>query len=359
MDSATFPQSASAPAAPDPAIGPASGASPLGDAEFAALIAVHCPLPSGAPVAVAVSGGSDSMALTLLAQAWARETGRTFRAVTVDHGLRPESRNEAEQVGSWLRARGIDHDILTWAGNKPVTRVQEAAREERYRLIGNWARTRSINYVLIAHQLEDQAETFLMRLARGSGPSGLSAMRSVTERHGIRICRPLLTVAKSRLRATLRADGQDWIEDPSNEAMKFARPRYRRLIGALGVRGVDAERLAGLAISFAQLDTLLDVAARRALGAGAVRLTAGGLVLPRALYAALPDPVAARVLRVILWDVGGRPLAPRSERLDRAQARLGGGEDVSFTLGGCRIRASSDLITVRPELPRGKNPVQA
>jgi tRNA(Ile)-lysidine synthase len=357
VDFAIFPPSVSAPAAPDPLFPVrADGLEPLGVDEFASLIDIHCPLPARAPVAVAVSGGGDSMALALLADAWARATARVLHAVTVDHNLRTGSRAETEQVGVWLGARGIAHDILTWAEEKPATGIQEAARDARYRLICDWARMGGIAHVLIAHQLEDQAETFLMRLARGSGPSGLAAMRSVTERSGIRICRPLLTIAKARLRATLHRAGQDWIEDPSNEMMRFARPRYRRVIAALEQRKAGAERLAGLAVSFAKLDTLIGAAARRALGAGAIA-TADGVSVPRALYRALPDPVAVRVLRDVLATVGGRPLAPRAERLARARDRLMAFEAASFTLGGCRVQANRRHIRFRRELPRGKKPV--
>jgi tRNA(Ile)-lysidine synthase len=160
------------------------------------------------------------------------------------------------------------------------------------------------------------------------------------------------------LQATLRAAGQDWIEDPSNQSGKFARTGYRRLSRLLAERGAGSDRIAGLAQSFACLDGLMEAAARRVLGAGAVRLTDGTVTLAHTIYAALPEPIAARVLRDILAEVGGRPLAPRGDRLARAQTRLsetrldGPASPVSFTLGGCRIRVHKGEIRVAPEIGR-------
>jgi len=338
-------------------LGGACEDAPLDASDFNALIGAYSPIPRGDAIAVAVSGGADSMALALLAHDWTTATGRFLRTVTVDHQLRTESQTEAAQVGAWLGARGIGHDILAWTGEKPVSGIQEAARAARYRLIGDWARANDIAHVLFAHHMDDQAETILMRLARGSGIMGLAGMRSVTMRDGIRICRPLLSVPKSRLRATLRAAGQDWIEDPSNEAPKFARTGFRRLIGQLEKRDAGSERLAAIAGSFARLDALMQAASRQVMGAGVTRLADRTVTLPQALYAALPEPVAARVLREILAEIGGKPLAPRGERLARAQALLRGSEDgpgrtVSFTLGGCRIGFHLGSICVSREVGR-------
>jgi tRNA(Ile)-lysidine synthase len=346
--SETFPPSANARDAPEQL---ARGTErSIGAVEFAALIDTQCPIPRGDAVAVAVSGGADSMALALLAHAWTQATGRVLHTVTVDHCLRSGSGMEAAQVGAWLGARGIGHEILSWTGEKPASGLQEAARAARYRLIAGWARTRSIRHVLVAHHLDDQAETILMRLARGSGITGLAGMRSVTLRDGMRICRPLLAIPRIRLCATLRDARQDWIEDPSNQSVKFARTGYRRLNEALGGRDASSARVANIARSFARLDALMDAASRRVMGEGAVRLADGTVTLPQVLYAVLPEPVAARVLRDILAEVGGKPLAPRSDRLARAQARLrADGPAGAFTLGGCRIRFHKGLIHVSPE----------
>ena len=324
-------------------------AEPVAESEFADLIAHFCPVPEGAAIAVAVSGGGDSMALALLADAWARARGRRLTALTIDHGLRPESKMEAERVGCWLGARGIGHAILPWNEPKPTTGLQEAAREARYRMIGEWARAHDVGQVLVAHQMEDQAETFLMRLARGSGITGLAAMREVIERGGVRYLRPLLSIPRARLRATLQSADQAWIEDPSNLSPRFARTGYRRLQAALADRGAGARRIAEMAQNFARLDALLNVAVRSFAGA-TIAFGHAGAVMDVAVWRKLPEPLALLVLRHVLAEVGGRKLRPRSDRLARAYARLmREGAAPPFTLAGCRLAPDVGVVAVRPE----------
>lgn len=178
-------------------------------------------------MAVAVSGGGDSMALALLAQQWVTARHGRLLALTVDHALRPESAAEAAQVGRWLGARGIAHRSLRWLEAKPATGIQAAAREARYRLLARACREAAILHLLLAHHADDQAETVAMRHARGSGPTGLAAMPAVAEVAGLRLLRPLLGVPKRRLLATLEAVGQPWLEDPSNGDPRFARTALR------------------------------------------------------------------------------------------------------------------------------------
>ena len=156
-----------------------AGAKPISKKEFAASMAALGPFERPPALAVAVSGGADSMALTLLAADWAAARRGSIVALTVDHRLRNESRAEAKQVAAWLAARGIEHKILAWTGEKPSSDVQAAAREKRYELLEDWCRRQGILHLLVAHNLDDQAETFLLRLGRGSGLYGLSGMASV------------------------------------------------------------------------------------------------------------------------------------------------------------------------------------
>ena len=316
-------------------------------------MAAFCPVPTGAPCAVAVSGGGDSMALVLLAARWAGE--RALTALTVDHGLRTGSRTEAEAVGAWLAARGIAHEILSWDGPKPATRLQEAARAARYQLIGTWARANGVRHVLLAHQLEDQAETVLMRLARGSGIAGLAAMREAVTREGVRYLRPLLHVPRARLRATLIEAGQDWIEDPSNESPRFARTAYRRLVAQLGAHGVDAVRLSALSEACARLDAAIDSGVRAFIGAAVSYPGDGCATLHADMWRALPEPLAVPVLRRLLAEVGGRVASPRSDRLARAYARLLMDGGPPFTLAGCRLWVESGLVRLEREAPRRRN----
>ncbi len=196
-------------------------------ADFAALMARFAPFEPRPHLAVAVSGGSDSMALTLLAHDWARARGGAISALTVDHGLRPEAAAEAAQVGAWCAAHGIDHVILTRGGPAPTHGIQAFARAARYRLLADWCRAHFVLHLLLAHQREDQAETLVMREASGSGADGRAGMAAIVEHGALRLLRPLLGTPRAQLRGYLAARGQEWIEDPSNRNPAFTRVRIR------------------------------------------------------------------------------------------------------------------------------------
>ncbi|MEE2759933.1 MAG: tRNA lysidine(34) synthetase TilS, partial [Pseudomonadota bacterium] len=235
-----------------------AGSGPIGAEEFE-LLMFAAGVSAGLPLAVAVSGGGDSMALARLAADWCGRHGVSLMALTVDHVLRPGSGREALQVGEWLAEAGIRHVILQWDGVKPSRGIQAAAREARYRLMCDWAEENGTAQLLVAHNLEDQAETFLMRLRRGAGVYGLASMAPQIHRRGIAIHRPLLGISRTRLRQTLVTRSQPWIEDPSNENPAFERTRWRALVAALELWGFDAARLAGLAQCCAQIRSQMDV----------------------------------------------------------------------------------------------------
>ena len=184
-------------------------------------------------LAVAVSGGADSLALCLLADAWAKAEGGRITALVVDHRLRCGSTAEAVQVGNWLDRRGIAHQRLVWDGAKPVTGIQAAAREARYRLLADWCRAAGVGHLLVGHQAADQAETVLMRIWRASGIIGLAGIRPCVELADVRLVRPLLGVPPERLRRYLEAEGQPWIEDASNRDPAFTRVRLRQASASL------------------------------------------------------------------------------------------------------------------------------
>ena len=172
---------------------------------FDAAMAAFAPYEARPHLAVAVSGGSDSMALALLAHAWAKARGGQVTAITIDHGLRAGSDREAAQVDTWMRARGIDHEVLPWTGPKPATGRQRRARDARYALIDSCCQRRHILHVLLGHTADDQAETYLMRLCHQSRPDGLAGMSAVRELRHCRVLRPLLGISREDLRAMLRA----------------------------------------------------------------------------------------------------------------------------------------------------------
>ena len=331
-----------------------AAAKPLTAAEFGQLMNAVGPFESRPRIAVAVSGGSDSMALALLAAEWSERRGGTIVAVTVDHGLRAEAAAEARQAGRWLRSRGIAHRILRWS---PPTilpgGVQAAARDARYRLLTDWCRAHRVLHLALAHQREDQAETFLLRLARGSGLDGLAAMGTVAEREGVRLIRPLLGISRARLRVTLAARQQPWIEDPSNEDPAHARVRMRRLMPALATDGLDAARLADTASHLGRARAILDDRVAALLAAAAAVFPAGYVRLDPASLRSAPDEIALRALAHCLVTVGGADYAPRLERLARLHrairdGRLGGGA----TLAGCRVlpRRGALLICREPAM---------
>ncbi len=192
-------------------------------AAFALAMQAFAPFESQPVIAVAVSGGPDSLALLLLVDRWARDQGGAALALTVDHGLRPDSAAEAAQVGAWAKARGIAHAVLPWTGDKPQTGIQAAARQARYRLLTEACAARGILHLAIAHHADDQAETVLFRRERGSGPAGLAGMTAARSLGAVRMIRPLLGWPKSALTQTCRHFGQDFVEDPSNRSDRFAR----------------------------------------------------------------------------------------------------------------------------------------
>ena len=212
---------------------------PLGDAEFAVLIERLGAFEPAPHVAVGVSGGPDSLALALLAAGWTRRRGGRLTALIVDHGLRAKSAREAATVARWLDARGIAHAVLRWDGAKPSSAIQARAREARHAILAEWCRRAGVLHLLLAHHRDDQLETALLRRARASGPDGLAAMAPVVERESLRILRPLLPIASARLRATLRALGQDWIDDPSNRNDAFARVRIRAELAQYAAAAID------------------------------------------------------------------------------------------------------------------------
>lgn len=195
-------------------------------------------------IAVAVSGGGDSMALSFLLADWCATHSIKLHALTVDHGLRPESADEAQYVAKTLRPLGVKHKILKWEGVKPKTRLQESAREARYGLMSDYCNHHKIKYLFLAHHADDQLETILFRLAKGTGMDGLAGMQPAQSMEsGLILLRPLLSVDHNSLLSTLQAKKISWIEDPSNQNNRYARVRIRNICNTLKNEGLSPERL--------------------------------------------------------------------------------------------------------------------
>ncbi len=286
-------------------------------------------------VAVAVSGGGDSMALLDLAIRAAADRGRSLRAVTVDHGLRAESAAEAAAVAAHCRARGIDHAILDWrwdgAGNLPAR-----ARAARYGLIGAWAAAAGVARVALGHTRDDVAEGVLIRLRRAPGVDGLAAMPARFERDGTAWRRPLLDASRADLRAHLRAAGIPWAEDPTNDDPVYDRARARRILGALAPLGVEAGSLAATARSLAEAAAALDTFTARE-AARVVRADRGDLLLDRAPDPPLAAEIDRRLLRAALGWIAGPAARPRQAAL--AALVPGIAAEGARMLAGARIAA--------------------
>ena len=300
------------------------------------------PFESNPTIAVAVSGGADSMALCLLCHRWAKARDGKAVALSIDHRLRPESGAELRQVVRWLKARGIDHRVLAWEhqGGRPAGALQAEARAARYGLLSGWCRARGILHLLLAHHAGDQAETVLMRLARG-GADGLAGMSAIVARDGVRLLRPLLGIAPVRLRATLDASKQGWIEDPSNSNPVFERVRWRGRISPDLVPAVSAAAAAIGRERSRRERAVADLLAAARIDA------AGFLVVPFQAWAEAPAAIAERALARCLVAIAGEDYGPRLENLARLCRRLLAGA-AGATLGGCRIlRRQGELFIFR------------
>lgn len=318
---------------------------PLDADEFARLMHTILPLPPSA-VAVAVSGGADSMALALLSSSWAAERTIALHALTVDHRLRPESAEEAAQVDKWLANRNIPHHILPWdITDKPKSNIQAHARDARYHLITEWCRNHNISHLLLAHHLDDQAETFLIRLGRGSGVDGLSAMLPVTSRNGLTLLRPLLDIPKSRLVATLKAEEQEWLEDPSNHKPQFTRTKMRTLLPLLADAGIDATTLAATAGRMARARDYLEQQTARSAADCLIAHEAGYLLLDYELFSHLHVEIALRVLALALGSMSRTAYRPRFSELKALFDAL----TTPRTLAGCKFEPAGDKLHILRE----------
>ncbi len=304
------------------------------------------PFESDPEVAVAVSGGADSLAAALLVHEWARRRGGRAIGLIVDHGLRDESADEAALVAQRLSKLNIKPLVLQWHGEKPSANVQAEARQARYQLLSDCCARNGVLHLVLGHHRDDQAETFMMRLSRGSGLYGLAAMSAVQEQADCRILRPLLTLPKRRLLETLHARGIEYVEDPSNQNRNYARIRFRDLLTSLAAEGLPASRLAETSRRLGRARSATDVVVAAAL-ARAVSLHPSGVAFlePRILMT-LPRDVALRCLARTLATVSGSDYGPRMERLEKLLEKILGGLTLGVTLSGCRLVPWRQILVI-------------
>ncbi|WP_018700408.1 tRNA lysidine(34) synthetase TilS [Amorphus coralli] len=313
-----------------------------------------------ARVVLAVSGGSDSLALMALFEAWRRVNPAAPEAlvVTIDHGLRTGSADDARFVVAEAARLGLPTEVRRWDGDKPASDLQAAARDARYRLLTETAVAEGAGAILTAHTLDDQAETVMLRLARGSGVKGLAAMSPVRRLGDVDLVRPLLSVSRERLRAALVRDGLGWCDDPSNDNARFARVRMRALMPALAKEGLTARRLAETADRLARADAALDAMVQRLAAAEVTADRFGVLRLGILGFAAAEQELRLRLLaRMLGWAAGcAGDYGPRLDRLERAAARLAEGPDGRFTLSGALVTRRHGTIAIAREAGRSGLP---
>lgn len=294
-------------------------------------------LAGGLPaLGVAVSGGSDSVALLHLAHEWARARGVRIEAATVDHRLRPEAVAEAAWVGRMAEGLGLPHAVLTWKHEGVAGNVMDAARRARMHLLAGWAKAQGLPAVALGHTQDDQAETLLMRLGRGAGLDGLSGMAPLRQQHGMPWLRPMLGLRRRALRDWLTARGIAWVDDPSNEDRAYERVRVRQAIAALNL---PVEALARSATNLAEARTALaEAAVAAARGAQADR---GMLRLPRHVLDASPEIRRRLIVAALRW-VTSADYPPRGADVARLiEAMAAGGQG---TLDGVIARTRGEMV---------------
>lgn len=328
---------------------------PLGADEVRALLA---PIESEKQVLLAVSGGADSLALLIVTARWAKEKHGVRPRVSVasvDHGLRAEAADEAAMAGRVAANLGLQHVILKWDGEKPTQGIQEAARNTRYRLLSDHAKALGARVILTGHHADDQAETVLLRLAAGSGLSGLAGMASETPLQGDHILfRPFLAISGVRLRATVTAAGLSPIEDPSNVNQRFARPRLRSAADVLSREGLDTARLMRFAERMRRADEALESVVEDAERGLRIPSTSGERFTPGVL--SRPAEIGIRLIGVAIRRVSNGA-ALELNRLEALHAALSdalrAGKSLQRSLAGAIIALDRQGgITVSREPPR-------
>jgi len=330
---------------------------PVSDAEADALFGELANAPT---LLLAISGGPDSTALLALAARWAARIKQAPRlvAATVDHGLRPEARREAIAVKRLAQKFGIAHRTLHWRDAKPTAGIQEKARLARYELLRREARRHGARHVVTAHTLDDQAETILFRMARGSGITGLAGMaRASTQPDEILLVRPFLHLPKARLLATLAAEALPFIDDPSNRDPRFTRSRLRPLIAQLAQEGLDAQRLSLLALRMRRADAAIEAIVNALTPVATHPLgPPGAVAIDAAVLGSLPAEVALRIMGRAIANVGdeGPVELGKLEAFMAALAGSGTASRFRRTLAGAMVTVAGERIVVERAPTRRK-----
>jgi len=309
-------------------------------------------------IAIGVSGGSDSLALVLLANSWAK---MPIVAITVDHKLRKESEYEAQQVSRWLEKYNIQHHILNWEGDKPDSNIQSNARDARYKLMTEFCKANKIKNLLIAHNKEDQAETLLIRLMRGSGLEGLCGMSDEVIINQTRTLRPLLDTKKEDLRSYLRSLRQGWVEDPSNENDKFTRVQVRNFIKSSPEPDLLVSRLVNTCSNLQKSNNYISEKISQEMAKIVDIKPEGYCILDIKEFKSLHEESAVKILSKLIKYTGGDYYKPRYEKICNLYEKITSGE-YNATLGGCEIfqskkQSEENKLLIVKELSATASPI--
>jgi tRNA(Ile)-lysidine synthase len=299
--------------------------------------------PKPTRIAVAVSGGSDSMAVLHLMAGVAAHEGFALHAVTVDHALRAESAAEAAQVARVCAGLGVPHQVLRWEHGTVAGNLMDAARKARYDLMAKWAVAQGVSHIVLGHTADDQAETFLMGLARGAGIDGLVGMRRSWDHGAVQFLRPFLVMPRADLRAYLTRQGVAWIDDPSNQNDRYTRVKARRALKALKPLGISVDRLNEVIVHLLEAQGAV-IAATTHAAEQVCRVDAGEVIFDRKLWRQEGGEVQRRLLIAALRWISGAGYAPRGSGVFRVLMAIEQGQDA--TLAGCRIRVSDTRFRV-------------
>lgn len=315
---------------------------------YQSVVSILGAINSNINIAVAVSGGADSLALCFLFDKLVKEHGGNFCCVTIDHQLRRESSSEAQKVNEILNYHNIKHYILPWIGEKPKANIQENARIARYKLLADFCKQHSIGYLATGHQKNDQAENFIIRLEHGSGIYGLSGIPQMTDLNGVTVIRPLLKFSKEELQGFLVSEGIKWIEDPSNQNEHFARVRIRKVLSQYPG---FIDKIATASINLSRAKEVVEYMLQNSLNDLVNYPQSNIATFSFDKFNQLPQEIKFRMLAKLLQEIGGNLKPARGERIENLIAKIQAG--LAFkasTLAGCLIKRKREQIIITREV---------
>lgn len=335
--------------------------------KFAHNMKCSGPFAPGTSIAVAVSGGSDSLALAFLAHQWGKAHKHTIIALTVDHGLRAASAGEARQVSGWCKKEGIEHHILKWKKNTDRGNLQARARVARYELMTRFCNEHDIHTLLVAHTVDDQAETVLLRIMRGSGVDGISAIASDITVNNVTVMRPLLDVSRTQLQDFLTERKQRWVSDPSNDDTRYARVVVRQFLTQAPDSQLLTRRLAQTATHMARSREYIEHSIAEHMVQVVDMRDEGYCYIDLARFRQLHEEAGLRILSKLLTVISGQYYKPRFENIQRLYSHIqNNGCDKGVTLWGCNIQLKKhigkimivrELSAIADDIPLSQAPI--